>query len=127
MALPQIKKLPMNIIVGVALFLVVVAGYWIFVKKPSSVTSVPGGVSFEEGAMEAVAIGDEVSQTLKELDGLNRAVSNSVAVFEAPKFKSLKNFTFEVPVEPVGRENPFISTDRKIETDKVFKVELIAL
>lgn len=105
------KTLVINIITGVVIVAVLATAYLMFFKKDS--TEVANITEAVETAEETIIIGMQVSRTLRELDELGKAVSESVQIFKTRAFRELENFSTEVPKGEVGRDNPFEPTTWK--------------
>lgn len=103
----------MNIGAGIIIVGIFVAGYFVFIKSQNGV-SLGGNVSV--GVVRQTIIeGTDLTRTIKDLSALNSAIIDSVGIFQAPSFRELKDFSVEIPKEPVGRGNPFAPTEWKIK------------
>lgn len=109
----QIKSLFVNILTASVVVGVFITGYFVFVKKtPLTVSE----VSVVKIAEETRFIGTEIDRTVKELEGLDRSLASSLAIFDDPAFRNLEDFTVSIPEEVVGsRTNPFTVTSWKLE------------
>lgn len=108
----QIKTFLVNSATGLVVGGVLVAGYLVFVKKESETAVSRAVMSSEEVAVQTGSIGADIERAVRELEGLNRAVHESATVFGMAIFKRLKNLSIRVSAEAVGRENPFVPTDK---------------
>lgn len=112
----QIKSLLVNIMTAVVVIGVLVAGYFVFIKKDTAITSsVTSITSVARIAEETASIGAEIDYTVKDLKDLTRAVASSTVIFDLPEFQKLQDFSVTVPAETVGRDNPFIPTAWKLK------------
>lgn len=68
----------------------------------------PSGSSQVLSASDAAGPGQEVVDTLRQLD----AVKLDGAIFSEPAFAALKDFSTQIVPEPVGRPNPFAPLGR---------------
>ncbi|MBI5077831.1 MAG: hypothetical protein HZB11_00475 [Candidatus Yonathbacteria bacterium] len=109
----QIKSLLINILTVAVPVGVLIVGYFIFVKKDTATVS--SVASIAKIAEETVSIGTQIDYTVKDLGDLERAVADSKIIFDLPAFKNLQDFTVAVPIEAVGRSNPFIPTAWKLK------------
>jgi hypothetical protein len=101
-----------NIVIGiVAIVLLSVTGGYYLLKDPQADALL---VSETTGNTE---VDKELLATLLELKSLNF----SSRIFENPAFKSLVDFSSQIPDEPKGRVNPFapVGSDRAITTEAV--------
>lgn len=105
----------MNIITGALVLGAVAVGYFVFVQKKAETTVAPEVVTPSVGIAQTVAVSGEITRTKKELSDLKKAVAASVDVFSSPEFRSLQDFSLQIPEEPIGRENPFVPTDWKTQ------------
>lgn len=110
---PQVKKLMTNIATGALILGAVVAGYFVFFKKADITPAVVATPTI--GVAQAVAVSSNISRTKSELSELKKAVAASVEVFSSHEFRSLQDFSQQVPEEPIGRDNPFMATSWKIK------------
>jgi len=113
----QIKKILINVATGLVVVGVFVAGYFVFrgdqeVVVPSSETVMTATV---DSAAETVIIGAEIARMVKGLQALKSSVEESATVFRMPAFKNLEDFSVTVNPEPVGRTDPFVLPDWKIQ------------
>ena len=110
---PQAKKLVMNIGTGALVLGTVVGGYFVFFNKTDTTTTAVSkpSVSVEQ----AIVVSSNISRTKTELSDLRKAVAASVEVFSSHEFRSLQDFSQQVPEEPIGRDNPFMATGWKIK------------
>ena len=104
----------MNVATGALVLGVIVGGYFAFVSKKTD-TAAPDAVVSTQGIAQTIAISTNISRTKTELSELKKAVAASVEVFTSPEFRSLRDFSVQVPEEPIGRDNPFIPTDWKLK------------
>lgn len=111
---PSVKKLTMNIATGVLVLGAVTLGYFFFIKNKTE-TVAPEAAAPALGIAQTVAISSNISRTKTELGNLKKTVDSSVKVFTSVEFKSLQDFSVQVPEEPIGRDNPFTLTDWKIK------------
>lgn len=111
---PSVKKLTMNIATGVLVLGAVTLGYFFFIKN-KTVTVAPEAAAPALGIAQTVAISSNISRTKTELGNLKKTVDSSVKVFTSVEFRSLQDFSMQVPEEPIGRDNPFTLTDWKIK------------
>lgn len=102
-----------NIVTGIVITSAIVAGYYIFINPSQSPLGAPGLGS--EAASDTALMGTRIESTVRDLSDLRSAVSDSIIIFKTPAFQNLQNFTAEVPSEPVGRANPFVPTDWKLQ------------
>lgn len=109
----QIKTLFVNTLTASVVVGVLIAGYFVFVKKtPITVSE----VSVVKIAEDTRFIGAEIDRTVKELEGLDRSLAISLAIFDDSAFRNLEDFTVSIPEEAVGlRTNPFTPTSWKLE------------
>lgn len=110
---PQVKTLMTNIATGAFILGVLVAGYFMFVKKTDTTT--PEAAVTVSGVAQAVSVSSNITRTKTELSELKKAVVSSVEVFSSSEFRNLKDFAQQIPEEPQGRDNPFMATDWKIK------------
>lgn len=113
----QIKKIIINVLAVAVVAGVIITGYSAFTKR--STLDITPEVSVGQVAEETRFIGAEIDKTVKDLNGLDRALESSVAIFDLPAFRSLQDFSVSVSEEPVGRDNPFVPTLWKAQM-KVF-------
>lgn len=106
----------MNIGTGIVVVGVIVVGYWMFARNQSAVT--PKGEGIAKATEQTIVAGTDLARTIKELSDLNSAVLSSVGIFNTPSFRELKDFSVEVPAEPLGRDNPFVPTEWKTKLAK---------
>lgn len=111
---PQVKTLVMNIATGALILGILVIGYFVFVNKKTD-TATPEATTPAMGVAQTVAVSSDIARTKTELSELRKTVADSVKVFSSPEFRSLQDFSVQVPEEPIGRDNPFIPTDWKIK------------
>lgn len=109
----QIKTLLVNILTGGIILGVFVAGYFVFIKKDTAVTS--SVTSVARIAEKTASIGTEIDYTVRDLKDLARAVASSTVIFDLPEFQNLENFSIDIPAETVGRDNPFVPTVWKLK------------
>lgn len=102
----------MDVITGVVVVGVIIVGYLAFKPAKTAVTETVTGSS-SAAADQVVTAGAEVAGTVHDLSELSHAVEQSVALFAAPTFTNLQDYSAQVVPEPVGRANPFIPTDWK--------------
>lgn len=107
------KNLIINIATGLIVLGVVIAGYFVFMKKEDSASTSGTPVVTENTTSDTVAVGAEVSRTVRELERLNSSVESFSLFFRAPEFQNLKSFSVGIPSETVGRANPFVVTEWK--------------
>lgn len=94
--MPKINK---NILLIIALLVVVVGGYFLFMSKDSE----PAPLTETQVGADG-PIGQEIVVELNRL----RALQNiSTDIFKNAAFASLKDYTQVVVPQPVGRPNPF--------------------
>lgn len=105
----------MNIGTAVVVLGVIGAGYWFFVRKEAPAPEAGVIVGALSNAASVAEAGAEITSTLKELEGLKRAVASSTAFFSEPAFRNLNDISVAVSPEPVGRDNPFELTGWKIK------------
>ncbi len=110
---PQVKKIMTNIAIGALILGVVIAGYFVFFKKTDTTTVAVTAPTI--GIEQAVAVSTNISRTKSELNELKKAVATSVEVFSSREFRSLQDFSQQVPEEPIGRDNPFMATSWKVK------------
>lgn len=108
---PQVKKLMINIATGALVLGAVVVGYFVFIKPADTTT--PTATVPTVGVEQAVAVSSNISRTKSELSDLKKAVAASIEVFSSHEFRSLQDFSQQVPEEPIGRDNPFMTTGWK--------------
>ena len=113
----QIKTIAANVITGGIIIGIIVVGYYVLVKK--SIPKLNEVNTVAQIANETAAIGSEIDKTVKDLKDLDRAVETSAIIFELPEFMNLENFSAAVPVETVGRKNPFVATEWKLKIKAV--------
>lgn len=112
----QIKTLLVNILTGAIIVGVFVVGYFVFIKKDTTITdSVAEVSSVARIAEETASIGTEIDYTVSDLKDLKSAVASSKVIFDLPAFRNLQNFSVTIPEEPVGRTNPFVPTVWKLK------------
>lgn len=112
----QLKTLLVNIITGVVVLAVLVAGYFVFVKKEVATTLDDAGTpSVKTDAQTTVLVGIEISRTVKVLEELKQSVIDSAEFFNRPEFNNLEDFSVVVLKGEVGRENPFSPTAWKLK------------
>lgn len=111
---PPVKTLIMNIVTGVLVLGALAIGYFVFIKKKTE-TVAPEAAAPALGVAQTVAVSSEISRTKTELSELKKSVAASVEVFSSREFRSLQDFSIQVPEEPIGRENPFVPTDWKLK------------
>lgn len=116
MQTPSIKRLVINILIVVVVAGIFFAAYMFFVKEKN--VPADGSVVLENNENQAILIGTEISNTLKELRDLQLSISASKNIFGMSMFKSLHDFSVAVPKEEVKRENPFLPPQWKVELDK---------
>lgn len=109
----QIKTILVNILTGGIITGVIIAGYYVLVKK--NIPKLDGATTVAQIADETALIGNEIDATKKDLKDLDRAVESSTIIFKLPEFMNLENFTAPVPTEEVGRKNPFVLTVWKLK------------
>ncbi len=105
----------MNVITVVVVGAVIVAGYFVFVKKKEAPVLGEIGLPAKTDAQTTTLVGIEIARTVRVLEDLNLSVKKSADVFDTPEFNNLKNFSIEIPKEEVGRENPFVPTAWKLK------------
>ena len=112
----QTKTLIVNILTAAVVIGVIVAAYFVFIKKDvpviSTVTSSVSSVA--QIAEETALMGSQIDTTVSDLNELAKAVESSNIIFELPAFKNLRDFSVAIPGESVGRDNPFVPTVWKI-------------
>lgn len=106
----------MNIGTGIVAVGVLVVGYWMFVKNQN--TTSPRGEETTKATEQTIVAGTDLARTIKELSDLNSAVLSSVGIFRTQSFRELKDFSVEIPEEPLGRDNPFVPTEWKTKLMK---------
>lgn len=106
----------MNIGTGIVVVGVLVVGYWMFTRNQSVVS--PGGEVTAKATEQTIVEGTDLARTIKELSDLNSAVLSSVGIFSTQSFRELKDFSVEIPEEPLGRDNPFVPTEWKTKLGK---------
>lgn len=111
---PQVKKMVMNIATGVLIFGAIGVGYTVFFKEKTD-TATPETPAPVLGVAQTVAVSSDIARTKAELSELKKTVAASINVFSSREFRSLEDFTLQVPEEPIGRDNPFMSTDWKLK------------
>jgi hypothetical protein len=111
----QIKTLLVNILTGSVIVGVLFVGYIVFLKNKEPVISTVTTVA--KIAEETALIGNEIDSTVRDLGELSKSISNSVVILELPAFKNLRDFTAQIPYESIGRENPFVLTAWKEQTN----------
>ena len=116
MQTPSIKRLVVNIAIVIAVAGIFFAAYMFFIKEKN--ISVYGGVALDNNENQAILIGAEISNTLKELRDLQLSISASKNIFGMSVFKSLHDFSVTVPKEQVKRENPFLPPAWKVELER---------
>lgn len=96
MTMPKINK---NILLAIALLIVAVVGYFLFMSKDSE----PAPLTETQVGAEG-PIGQEI---VIELNRLRTLQNISTDIFKSSAFASLKDYTQVVVPQPVGRPNPF--------------------
>lgn len=107
---PETKSLIMNIVTGALVLIVVIVGYFVFVRNKEVVSEI---VAPSEVTDETIMVGTEINKTFKDLDELKVAVEHTREMLDLPEFKTLNDFSVAIPVEKVGRVNPFIPASWK--------------
>jgi hypothetical protein len=112
----QIKALIVNILTAGVVVGVLVAAYFVFIKKDIPVVGsvISSVTSVAQIAEETALIGSQIDTTVSDLGDLASAVESSNVIFELPSFKNLRDFSVAIPEEYVGRDNPFVPTIWKI-------------
>lgn len=87
-----------NLIIAVVLFALVLWLYTAFFKQDSTT---PTDVNAQNVGSEVLAL----------YDSLNR-VSLDQTIFASPLYKNLTDFSTALPIQPVGRTNPFDTIGR---------------
>lgn len=113
----QTKAVVVNILTAVVLMGVLVAGYFVFMKKEIPVVDSVASTVAEVAkiAEETALIGTEIDFTVRDLGELASAVASSNVIFDLPAFKNLRDFSVSIPTETVGRTNPFTPTEWKLK------------
>jgi hypothetical protein len=94
--MPKINK---NVLLAIALLIVAVVGYFLFMSKDSG----PAPLTETQAGAQG-AIGQEI---VIELNRLRSLQNISTDIFKNSAFASLKDYTQVVVPQPVGRPNPF--------------------
>lgn len=117
----QTKSLTVNILTAVVVGGVLFVGYFVFLRKEiPTVDSVASSVAeVAKIAEETALIGTEIDFTVRDLGELARAVASSNIIFDLPAFKNLQDFSISIPVETVGRANPFVPTEWKLRMNAI--------
>lgn len=89
------SKTPYIILTIVVIFLVLAYLYWSGTKVPDSLTL--------DVSIDTQAVGSRVLRLLNEIDSLH--VDSSL--FSDSSYKTLRDYTVDIPSLPVGRPNPF--------------------
>lgn len=105
-------------------FGVVVSGYLVFRGKQGAAPSVgvtpsTNDISVSGTAEDTITIGAEMAHTVSDIQELKNSIESSVTVFNLPAFKNLRDFSTTIPIEPVGRKNPFLPTDWSLKIKAV--------
>ncbi len=116
MQTPSIKRLAINIAIVLVVAGIFFVAYMFFIKEKN--ISVDGVVMLENNENQALLIGTEISNTLRELGDLQLSITASKNIFGMSVFKSLHDFSVAVPKESVKRENPFLPPAWKVEMER---------
>lgn len=116
MQTPSIKRLAVNILIVVVVAGIFFAAYMFFVKEKN--IAVDGSVDSANNENQALLIGAEISNTLKELRDLQLSITASKNIFGMSVFKSLHDFSVAIPKENIKRENPFLPPAWKVELER---------
>lgn len=116
MQTPSIKRLAVNILIVVVVAGIFFAAYMFFIKEKNVVVDGSAGSTNSEN--QALLIGTEISNTLKELKDLQLSITASKNIFGMSVFKSLHDFSVTIPKEAVKRENPFLPPQWKVEAER---------
>ncbi|KKT81388.1 MAG: hypothetical protein UW78_C0011G0019 [Candidatus Azambacteria bacterium GW2011_GWA1_44_9] len=116
MQTPSIKRLIINIAIVVVVAGIFFAAYMFFVKEKN--ISANDSVVFGQDENQVLMIGNEISNTLKELKDLQLSIVASKNIFGMSVFKSLHDFSIRIPKENVERENPFLPPAWKIDSER---------
>lgn len=106
----------MNIEIGVIVLAVLATGYWVFVGKQGAVFNRDGATT--NITEHTIAEGFDLVHTIKILHDLNNTILASAGIFKTPAFRELRDFSVEIPKEPIGHDNPFAETEWKIKLGK---------
>lgn len=121
----QTKTILVNILTGGIIIGVIIVGYYVLVKK--NLPKLQESNTVAQIADETTLIRTEIDETVKDLKDLDRAVASSTIIFELPEFIHLEDFTARVPVEAIGRKNPFLPTAWKLRIKALLEVAPKAL
>lgn len=112
---PNTKELIVNSSIGILVLVAGVFAYFIFAKDSNN--TVKQAIMRTEDVItgETVALGAQVSGTIKELRELQKAVVDTTGLFNSRAFTSLRDFSVPIPEEAIGRENPFVPTAWKLK------------
>ena len=94
----KLKSLFKKIIIPALILIVLVGGYFVFVRSDVSITSV------------ALPPNPEITQAEREILSLLSDLRNidlSDSLFNSEAFESLVDYGVELSPEPIGRDNPF--------------------
>lgn len=116
MQTPSVKRLVINIAIVIVVAGIFFAAYMFFVKEKN--TSIDESVSMVQNENQALIIGSEISNTLKELRDLQLSIAASKNIFGMSVFKSLHDFSIAIPKENMKRENPFLVPAWKVEMER---------
>ncbi|MBI5798390.1 MAG: hypothetical protein HZB10_00470 [Candidatus Yonathbacteria bacterium] len=114
----QIKTIVSNTAIILIIVAAGAAGYF-FLKDKLAVLSSRDSFGQVDTELSIAEVGSEITRTvalLKKLDGL---VKESALIFSEPSFGSLEDFSVEIPKESLGRDNPFIPTNWKLDNLKM--------
>lgn len=109
----QKKSLIINIAIGAFVVAVVVGGYFVFIKQDQASSSISNVTSVTNTASKTLLIGADIEATIRDLDNLKRAVESATMTFSSASFQNLQDFSVTIPVQAVGRTNPFLITSWK--------------
>lgn len=111
----QSKSPVMNIVTGIVVVGLLVAGYFILFKKDTATIS-PTSVALV--AQKTSSLGVDIDSTIQSLKNLSRAVENATIIFDLPAFRNLQDFSVPVTTDGIGRINPFTPADWKIKLNE---------
>lgn len=107
---PATKSFIINIVTSALVLAIVVVGYFVFIRNKEAVSEI---VAPSVVTDETVMVGMEINKTFKDLGDLKVAVEDARTMIDSPVFQTLKDFSVTIPVEKVGRANPFIPASWK--------------
>jgi len=116
MQTPSIKRLVINIVIVAIVAGIFFAAYMFFVKEKNILGDSSLGLNNNEN--QAILIGTEIGNTLKELKDLQLSITASKNIFGISVFKSLHDFSVIIPKEEIRRENPFLPPSWKVELER---------